>query len=146
MRIYFGDATLVAAADLAGHHGVGALLESCLADKRAFAPKPAIIHKPITYRVHAPALVRRRHRPCRRRDRLAALRFDSSQYTGGNSDSHPPFTRHPARLKSKPLTGDSQSAPGDRSASSFLSSARAVAVTPTTRLTPPRNASVSRQA
>ena len=30
---------LVAAADLAGHHGVGALLESCLADKMAFAER-----------------------------------------------------------------------------------------------------------
>jgi ferritin-like metal-binding protein YciE len=30
---------LVAAADLTGHHGVGALLESCLADKMAFAER-----------------------------------------------------------------------------------------------------------
>ena len=30
---------LVAAADLAGHHGVGALLETCLADKLAFAER-----------------------------------------------------------------------------------------------------------
>ncbi len=30
---------LVAAADLAGHHGVGLLLESCLADKMAFAER-----------------------------------------------------------------------------------------------------------
>jgi ferritin-like metal-binding protein YciE len=30
---------LVAAADLAGHHGVGVLLESCLADKMAFAER-----------------------------------------------------------------------------------------------------------
>ena len=30
---------LVAAADLAGHHGVGVLLETCLADKLAFAER-----------------------------------------------------------------------------------------------------------
>jgi ferritin-like metal-binding protein YciE len=30
---------LVAAADLAGHHGVGVLLESCLADKMAFVER-----------------------------------------------------------------------------------------------------------
>jgi hypothetical protein len=30
---------LVAAADLAGHHGVGILLETCLADKLAFAER-----------------------------------------------------------------------------------------------------------
>jgi ferritin-like metal-binding protein YciE len=30
---------LVAAADLAGHHGVGVLLEACLADKLAFAER-----------------------------------------------------------------------------------------------------------
>jgi ferritin-like metal-binding protein YciE len=30
---------LVAAADLAGHHGVGVLLETCLADKLAFAKR-----------------------------------------------------------------------------------------------------------
>ncbi|HXY14248.1 MAG TPA: hypothetical protein VEI26_07095, partial [Terriglobales bacterium] len=30
---------LVAAADLAGHHGVGVLLESCLADKLAFVER-----------------------------------------------------------------------------------------------------------
>ena len=30
---------LVAAADLAGHHGVGVLLESCLAEKMAFAER-----------------------------------------------------------------------------------------------------------
>ena len=32
-------AALTAAADLAGHHGVGVLLESCLADKLAFAER-----------------------------------------------------------------------------------------------------------
>jgi len=30
---------LTAAADLAGHHGVGVLLESCLADKLAFVER-----------------------------------------------------------------------------------------------------------
>jgi hypothetical protein len=30
---------LVAAADLAGHHGVGVLLETCLADKLAFVER-----------------------------------------------------------------------------------------------------------
>ena len=30
---------LTAAADLAGHHGVGVLLETCLADKLAFAER-----------------------------------------------------------------------------------------------------------
>lgn len=30
---------LIAAADLAGHHGVGVLLESCLADKMAFVER-----------------------------------------------------------------------------------------------------------
>jgi ferritin-like metal-binding protein YciE len=32
-------ATLTAAADVAGHHGVGVLLETCLADKLAFAER-----------------------------------------------------------------------------------------------------------
>jgi ferritin-like metal-binding protein YciE len=32
-------ATLVAAADISGHHGVGVLLESCLADHLAFADR-----------------------------------------------------------------------------------------------------------
>jgi ferritin-like metal-binding protein YciE len=31
--------TLIAAADLSGHYGVGVLLESCLADKLAFAER-----------------------------------------------------------------------------------------------------------
>ena len=30
---------LIEAADLAGHHGVGVLLESCLADKMAFVER-----------------------------------------------------------------------------------------------------------
>jgi ferritin-like metal-binding protein YciE len=32
-------AALTAAADVAGHHGVGVLLETCLADKLAFAER-----------------------------------------------------------------------------------------------------------
>jgi ferritin-like metal-binding protein YciE len=32
-------AALIEAADLAGHHGVGLLLETCLADKMAFAER-----------------------------------------------------------------------------------------------------------
>jgi ferritin-like metal-binding protein YciE len=43
---------LVAAADVAGHHGVGVLLESCLADKLAFVERTRrLIHAIVEVRV-----------------------------------------------------------------------------------------------
>lgn len=48
--------TLVAAADLAGHHGVGVLLETCLADHLAFAERTRrLIHRVIEARIAARA-------------------------------------------------------------------------------------------
>ena len=49
-------ATLVAAADLSGNHGVGVLLESCLADHLAFAERTRrLIHRVVEARIAARA-------------------------------------------------------------------------------------------
>jgi ferritin-like metal-binding protein YciE len=48
--------TLVAASDLSGHHGVGVLLESCLADHLAFAERTKrLIHRVVEARMAARA-------------------------------------------------------------------------------------------
>ena len=48
--------TLVAAADVSGHHGVGVLLESCLADHLAFAERAKrLIHRVIEAKIAARA-------------------------------------------------------------------------------------------
>jgi ferritin-like metal-binding protein YciE len=48
--------TLVAAADISGHHGVGVLLESCLADHLAFVERTKrLIHRVIEARIAARA-------------------------------------------------------------------------------------------
>jgi ferritin-like metal-binding protein YciE len=48
--------TLVAAADVSGHHGVGVLLESCLADHLAFVERTKrLIHRAIEARIAARA-------------------------------------------------------------------------------------------
>ena len=49
-------ATLVAAADVSGHHGVGVLLESCLADHLAFAERSRrLIHRLVETKIAARA-------------------------------------------------------------------------------------------
>jgi len=49
-------ATLVAAADVSGHHGVGVLLESCLADQLAFAERTRhLIHRVVEAKIAAKA-------------------------------------------------------------------------------------------
>ena len=49
-------ATLVAAADVSGHHGVGVLLESCLADHLAFAERTRhLIHRVVEAKIAAKA-------------------------------------------------------------------------------------------
>jgi len=49
-------ATLVAASDVSGHHGVGVLLESCLADHLAFAERSRrLIHRLVEARIAAKA-------------------------------------------------------------------------------------------
>jgi ferritin-like metal-binding protein YciE len=49
-------ATLVAASDVAGHHGVGVLLESCLADHLAFAERTrSLIHRIVEAKIAAKA-------------------------------------------------------------------------------------------
>ena len=49
-------ATLVAAADLSGNHGVGVMLESCLADHLAFAERTRrLIHRVVEARIAARA-------------------------------------------------------------------------------------------
>lgn len=48
--------TLVAAADVSGHHGVGVLLESCLADHLAFAERTKrLIHRVVEAKIAARA-------------------------------------------------------------------------------------------
>lgn len=48
--------TLVAAADVSGHHGVGVLLESCLADHLAFIERTKrLIHRAVEARIAARA-------------------------------------------------------------------------------------------
>jgi ferritin-like metal-binding protein YciE len=48
--------TLVAAADVSGHHGVGVLLESCLADHLAFAERTKrLIHQVVEAKIAARA-------------------------------------------------------------------------------------------
>jgi len=48
--------TLVAASDLSGHHGVGVLLESCLADHLAFAERTRrLIHRVVEAKIAARA-------------------------------------------------------------------------------------------
>jgi hypothetical protein len=48
--------TLVAASDISGHHGVGVLLESCLADHLAFGERTRrLIHRVIEEKVAARA-------------------------------------------------------------------------------------------
>jgi len=48
--------TLVAAADVSGHHGVGVLLESCLADHLAFVERTKrLIHRAIEAKIAARA-------------------------------------------------------------------------------------------
>lgn len=48
--------TLVAAADVSGHHGVGVLLESCLADHFAFIERTKrLIHRAVEARIAAGA-------------------------------------------------------------------------------------------
>ena len=48
--------TLVAASDISGHHGVGVLLESCLADHLAFAERTKrLIHRVVEAKIAAKA-------------------------------------------------------------------------------------------
>ena len=48
--------TLVAASDISGHHGVGVLLESCLADHLAFAERTKrLIHRVVETKIAAKA-------------------------------------------------------------------------------------------